>query len=436
MNCYSLKNCSLPKTLTAIGSGAFHSDSGLTSIVLYENVSSVGDEAFAGCGTMDVIIPGQTIPAFGTDVFAGTTPTVYCYSYSDADFWAAEKKYTIIHLNATGLPLSLTLPEDTTLNVGATLTIAPSIYPADPDAVFSWSSSDSGVVSVENGVLTALAPGKATITASCGSCSDSMVITSYIRLTDFELEDQVMVAKEILQLTPKNLQPAGAEPAFSWSSADTTIVSMSVNGYATGVKPGVTQVTATAHGISRTCTIRVCYPVSAVSFTQSAYALYVDDRQQLTANVTTRDGTFVNELITFTTSDPKVATVSEKGLVTVHAPGSATITAAASSGVSATLTITASDYLTLALPAQLTAISAESLMNTGAEAVRIPAGCTAIDEKAFANSSRLLAVYMPDSITTIAANAFDGCTSVKFICDSDNAAARYAREHGIPCIIR
>lgn len=202
------------------------------------------------------------------------------------------------------------------------------------------------------------------------------------------------------------------------------------------MKPGTAQITATGHGVSRSCTIRVCYPVSAVSFTQSAYTLYVDDRQQLTANVTTRDGEFVNQLIAFTTSDTAVATVSAEGLVTVHSPGSATITATAASGVSAVCTITAKGYLTLTLPAELTAISDESLMNTGAEAVLIPAGCTAIGEKAFAGSPRLLAVYMPDSIADIAANAFDGCESIKFICDSDNAAARYAREHGIPCVIR
>ena len=37
---------------------------------------------------------------------------------------------------------------------------------------------------------------------------------------------------------------------------------------------------------------------------------------------------------------------------------------------------------------------------------------------------------MPDSVTDIADDAFDRCGKVAFICESDNAAAAYAREKG------
>jgi Na+-driven multidrug efflux pump len=58
-----------------------------------------------------------------------------------------------------------------------------------------------------------------------------------------------------------------------------------------------------------------------------------------------------------------------------------------------------------------------------------------IDSFAFENCDDLLFVYMPDSITDIAADAFFGCERIVFLCASDNAAAEYAKFRYIPYVI-
>ena len=64
----------------------------------------------------------------------------------------------------------------------------------------------------------------------------------------------------------------------------------------------------------------------------------------------------------------------------------------------------------------------------------LPDGVETIGSRAFAECSRLVAVYMPDSVTAVAANAFVGSNNVVLICESNNKAAQFARENGIPYI--
>ena len=64
----------------------------------------------------------------------------------------------------------------------------------------------------------------------------------------------------------------------------------------------------------------------------------------------------------------------------------------------------------------------------------LPDGVETIGTRAFAECSRLVAVYMPDSVTDIAADSFADSHNVVLICESNNAAAAFARAKGIPYI--
>ena len=71
-----------------------------------------------------------------------------------------------------------------------------------------------------------------------------------------------------------------------------------------------------------------------------------------------------------------------------------------------------------------------------ADFVILPSACSAIGARAFAGSDNLTSVYMPDSVTEIAEDAFENCGAVTFVCESQNAAAAYAQEHGIPFTVQ
>lgn len=102
--------------------------------------------------------------------------------------------------------------------------------------------------------------------------------------------------------------------------------------------------------------------------------------------------------------------------------------------LSKTRVLPATGYV-LNLPALLTEVDEEAFANTGVRSVVIPDTVTAIRKKAFANCTALAAVRMPDSVIQIAEDAFDQCGIVWFLCESDNDAAQYARDHHIEYII-
>ena len=71
-------------------------------------------------------------------------------------------------------------------------------------------------------------------------------------------------------------------------------------------------------------------------------------------------------------------------------------------------------YLSLLrLPANLKAIEAEAFTGLTVGGVILPDGCTTIGPRAFADCANLIYVRIPASVTDIAANAFEGCDSVR-----------------------
>ncbi len=87
----------------------------------------------------------------------------------------------------------------------------------------------------------------------------------------------------------------------------------------------------------------------------------------------------------------------------------------------------------LILPADLLTVEAGAFDSAiGFGEVVLPEGATAIGSRAFAECNRLTLIYMPDSAVAIAADAFADSNNVVFMCASNNAAAAFAREHGIP----
>ena len=72
-------------------------------------------------------------------------------------------------------------PSSATLDIGRTLQLTATLFGGNGGEVsgdVSWTSSNSGVASVtQSGLVTAVAEGAATITASAGDQSDSAVVT-------------------------------------------------------------------------------------------------------------------------------------------------------------------------------------------------------------------------------------------------------------------
>ena len=211
----------------------------------------------------------------------------------------------------------------------------------DPNLTFT--SSNNAVVTVDDdGTLTAVGPGTATITASGGGESDTFEVTVFADASgglSAPVGSSFTVATgdavEINDLF--EVRDAGgviipdAELVFATTTGG--IVDVDAAGELTGLAPGTTLVTVTSPDATGSSTVRLnvvdvgsldVFQVSPATATV-AVAATVDLGLGVQA-----DGTGIqNFLGLFTTSDPAIATVNPfTGVVTGVAPGTATITVA------------------------------------------------------------------------------------------------------------
>ena len=66
-----VKELVIPEGVTAIGNGAFHDASGLTSVVISSTVKQIGSEAFAGCSEIKTLSMASGVKVIGDNAFAG-----------------------------------------------------------------------------------------------------------------------------------------------------------------------------------------------------------------------------------------------------------------------------------------------------------------------------------------------------------------------------
>ncbi|MBO4904359.1 MAG: Ig-like domain-containing protein [Lachnospiraceae bacterium] len=131
------------------------------------------------------------------------------------------------------------------------------------DGGVSWSSSDDSVVSVDNnGIVTAISAGSATITATAGKLSrsiDIIVVSGDIKPDSVVLDKNSVELneKEIYQLQAKII-PEGIEGIVVFSSDDTEIASVDQSGLITANKAGIAHITASCEEAKPgVCTVKV-----------------------------------------------------------------------------------------------------------------------------------------------------------------------------------
>ena len=149
------------------------------------------------------------------------------------------------------------------MTVGDSRMIDVSAEPAN--AVLSkltWSSSDTNIVSVEDGVVRALSAGTAVVTVKTESgISKSCNITVKDKtITAISLNKSSTSLKKgsTIQLEAK-ITPVDAPTGdLKWSSEKSDVATVNSEGYVTGVSEGVTNIIcASSNGIEASCTVTV-----------------------------------------------------------------------------------------------------------------------------------------------------------------------------------
>lgn len=198
------------------------------------------------------------------------------------------------------------------LSVGGTETLTAT--PGTAGATVTWSSSNSGVATVSNGVVTAVSAGTATITATCGTATATCAVTVTEReglSLNKTTASLIVGGSETLSAT----LTGGLTGTPTWTSSNSSVATV-VNGVVSAVGEGSATITAQIGEISATCVVTVEH---SLSMSTGTVVLKVGETHTVTDAVAT--GT-----ISWVSSNYGIAMV-ENGVVTAVAEGSATITA-------------------------------------------------------------------------------------------------------------
>ncbi len=236
----------------------------------------------------------------------------------------------------------ITVSEKTvSLHSGDTKQLTTVLAPDDCTDTVSWNSSNEETATVdENGLVTALKPGKAVITAAATSgVIDTCMVTvdAPAKNISFENEEVSINIGETLKLKAI-VDPEFTTDTISWSSSNSDICIVDEDGNITGFGKGSAVITATAtSGTKGSCTVNVNSPALSITLNKTETKIEYGESETLTAELFPTDS---NDTVTWTSSDTSVCIVNDNGTVRAVKPGKATITATTGSGKKATCDVT------------------------------------------------------------------------------------------------
>ena len=250
--------------------------------------------------------------------------------------------------SVTGVALA---PDKATLNVGETQELTAVIAPSNAtNKNVTWVSSDTSVATVENGVVTAVGKGTATITVTTadGGYTATCEVTVKLPVSAVTLNETstALVVGNTKQLTA-TVAPANADDStVTWKSGNTNVATVDQTGKVTAVGVGTTTITATAGGKSATCTVTVTakpVPIEMIALRDAAVS--VGGTIQLEPVFTPADTT--QRDVTWSSSNSKIATIDANGRVRGVAEGKVTITvtSTADRNITASCTVTVTKNL-------------------------------------------------------------------------------------------
>lgn len=209
---------------------------------------------------------------------------------------------------------------------------------AQPEVVYT--SGDAAIATVdENGIITGVAEGETTITATVGELSASRTVSVIIPVERLEAESMMLHLADGPASLTYTVVPKNFTGELTFASANNAIVTVDANGQITPVAVGDTNVTVTApNGMTATAQIRVWDGPQELNLAPAKTEVTKGSGTQI--GVTDEQGNDVEaESLTWASSDETVAQVSG-GWVDVTGTGAVTITASTEYGVSSSVELT------------------------------------------------------------------------------------------------
>ena len=224
---------------------------------------------------------------------------------------------------------------------GETLTLTATIKPENAtNKNVIWSSSNEEIATVEDGVVTAIKEGEATITVKTEDGEKTATCAVKVNAKVYPVES-ISLDKTSVELTESEtttitatVKPDNASnKKVIWSSSNEEVATIK-DGVVTAIKAGEATITAKTEdgGKTATCSVKVkakVYPVESISLDKTSASLKVGETTTLTATIKPDNAS--NKKVIWSSSNGEIATVTD-GVVTAIKEGEATITAKTEDG--------------------------------------------------------------------------------------------------------
>ena len=236
-----------------------------------------------------------------TGVSTGTT-TITCTKKSGRNTTTTTWAITVASVNISG---------DSSVGIGTTTQLSAAVEPSSAGTV-TWASSDTSILTVNNGLVTGVAEGNATVTASITSNGTTISDTYTVNVTKPVIEGASTVAvNRTAQLSVKNTTAT----VTSWKSSDTTILTVDSTGKVTGIAAGTATVTAYA-GETELCSAQISVePIGVVI--SGVSEITTGETKALTYTLTPAGTSDEGLTASWSSSDTTVLAVDNNGNVTV-----------------------------------------------------------------------------------------------------------------------
>ena len=274
-----------------------------------------------------------------------------CSSYGTS---VVEVEKTRAHVASVSVKVPLSLVAGQTARAIATPKDANGTALTDRPVL--WYSSSGSIASVtDSGMISAVAPGTAVVSAVSEGVSGQATMAvmppppTPIATVSVAVSPSAVLVGQTAVATATLADSSGNQlsgRAVTWESDNVSVATVQATGDVKAVGPGNAMIKASSEGKTNSSRLSVSVaapiPVASVSVSPATASLQVGASVQLSA--VTRDANnnvLIGRLVTWSSSNTGISTVSTSGLVTAVAAGSVSITAS-SEGQTASAPITVS----------------------------------------------------------------------------------------------
>ncbi len=243
----------------------------------------------------------------------------------------------------------LVIPAGTTITLSATCT------PTDANSQkVKFTSSDAGVARISDIYMKAIQRGECELTVSSVLNPEvtetfHVLVIQPVKQIKINAGPKQVAVGSTLQLTAECLPDNASVPKVTWSSRTPAVATVDEDGVVTGVKRGTAGIVATAADGSRVeqaVSLVVTQPVTELAITEAEIPVIVGRTAMAKVKVQPADAS--DKSVTWSTSDPAIATVSKGGQLTGVKAGECVVTATSNSDpdVSASARVVVSQLVT------------------------------------------------------------------------------------------